>query len=85
MAYLLAYKCKDCGYEVAAAESGFYWLESGIYYHFRCDDCCKIVNLSSDYLVVKGYYPRCPECHSAHLSTWNPNDGRCPYCEGERN
>lgn len=83
MAYLPVYKCKDCGYAVAASDCGFYLIESGINYHFRCSTCMSIVTLSSDYLVVKGYYPRCPECHSDSLSTWNPDDGRCPRCEGE--
>ena len=83
MAFLFTYRCMDCGYEILSDPRGYYWVESGIQYQFKCLRCEKIVTLSSDYLGAKGYYPRCPHCQYDLLSTWNPEEGHCSQCDGE--
>ena len=84
MATLHTYRCKGCGFEIVADPRGFMGTMMGQYYNFKCTNCENIVDLSARDLYEMTYFPECPKCGDRkHLSTWNPEEGRCPKCNGE--
>ena len=82
MATLFEYKCKSCGYTVAAHPKGHDMIMMGEQYTYHCEDCHEIVHILYPY----GEKPEkivCPECGSEYLKKWNPKTGKCPKCGGD--
>ena len=82
MAEFFEYKCKKCGYTVAANPQGKDMVMMGEIHNYLCSDCNEIV----DVLYPYGEKPEkviCPECGSEKIQKWNPETGKCPKCGGE--
>jgi predicted nucleic acid-binding Zn ribbon protein len=82
MATYFEYKCKSCGYTKEASPKGHDMIMFGEIYHYLCEECKEIVDVSFPY----GEKPEkivCPECGSEHIKKWNPKTGKCPKCGGK--
>lgn len=82
MASYKEYKCKGCGYTVAANPKGKDMVMMGEVYNYLCPDCNEIVEVIYPY----GEKPEkivCPECGSEKLQKWNLKTGKCPKCGGD--
>lgn len=82
MAEYLLYKCKKCGWEIAAPSEGADMLMDSIVAYFLCHDCKHVFSRYFELgTIFEGAVP-CPKCKGHHTKDWKPADN-CPECGGE--
>ena len=79
MSEYLLYKCKKCGWEIAAPSDGSDMVMESIVAYFVCHDCKSVFSRYYELGTIVEGPVSCPNCKSFHTANWKPAD-KCPEC-----